>query len=209
MSGLLIEKWAKFTNENDKSLPQDMTAAVGKVVSLIDDGVAMMMTPVLTPNKSINKLMTLFWRLVGNKVTPTALTNEPLNALHVWIEVQKGGEKCCIVLVPVNWPEICKKDPFMQLGGMVYTASKCVDFWHGKLQKKEDGIALEKRARAYEAEYLLLLSSLTKFKPNEYQQKLLEQFPLGLASLEEEFKYELQPFAEGDFDGIDNAYKKS
>lgn len=151
--------------------------------------------------------MRLFFRLVGNKVTPTALTNEPLEALHVWIESQKNGSKCCIILVPVEWPKICEKDPFMQLGGMVYTASKCADYWHGKLQTQEDGVALEMRARAYEAEYLLMLSTLIKFKPNSYQKKVLEQFPLGLASLKEEFRYELQPYAVGDFDGIDNAYK--
>lgn len=51
MSDLLIEKWAKFTDENDKSLPEDMTAAIGKVVSLIDEGVAMMMTPAFTQIK--------------------------------------------------------------------------------------------------------------------------------------------------------------
>lgn len=145
----LINKWAKMVDE--KEAPATMQAAVKLIVPMFDQSVSAISDPLLTPNESINKLGVLFWRLVGNKVTPTALSEMPLKSLHVWCEI-KGDQKLFVIMVPIHWPRLCQEDPLMQLGGVVYTASKAADYWHGKIGPKAHH-AVEARAMAYEAYY--------------------------------------------------------
>lgn len=209
---LLLSKFMQLClNETDT--PKDMQDIAKQAVSCFDECVGIIASPFYMPNKALNKLGKLFWRLVGNKITPAALTNMDLPGLHVWTEKHNSGSSVFAVMVPVNWVKSFNAEPFMQLGGMVYTASQAADYWHGKLNKQSDAEAMISRAWAYEAEYLLSVGHSLKslncdFKYNSYQQKVLDRYPLGLASLEVENRYSLKPYVPNDFDEIENFYAK-
>ena len=98
-----------------------------------------------------------------------------------------------IILVPMTFPDLCKKDSTMQLGALVFNASKARDFYHNKLA---DFRATQSRAYAYEAEYLLTAQKLwaQHFDPNKYQKKVMTEYPEGLVSLPNEYRYPLVPF---------------
>ena len=135
------------------------------------------------PIPSINKLMTLFWKLVGNKICPVASTNVP--TISFWCEIQRKNnipKSIAVILLPPNWHDLLIADPFLQMGAIVFVASQAKDYWNGKfgpLTKKEILI----RAASNEAELLHFFKrTAPKFIANEYQQQILEKFPLGISS---------------------------
>ena len=137
------------------------------------------------PNEQINQLMTLFWRLVGNKITPSALT-PAVQSVSFWAEV-RGTEKIGVVLMPVNWLSKLDKDLYMQLGALVFTASQAKDYYQAFIEGPAlnifDSQSTRNRALAYEAEYLLTLIQIDEqFTPNEYQLQVLNTYPRGVAS---------------------------
>ena len=56
---------------------------VREITQLFDAGVDTLRNPERFPNKKINELMTLFWHLVGSKITSTA-TIEGLESMSFW-----------------------------------------------------------------------------------------------------------------------------
>lgn len=159
-----------------------------------DGTLQVLIHPLMFPNEKINNLCTLFWKLVEQRITPVACAvGLPLAGLHVLIAQEKSSEiwKASIYM-PKEWYKMVQKDPLFQAGAVVYTASKCVDFWHKKIGKEEDHEALEQRARAWESEYLLTVKKINpEFKPNEYQNHILANFS-GIENLDPKYKYEMK-----------------
>jgi len=122
------------------------------------------------PNKRINALMTLFWRLVGNKVTPVALSDAHLFGLHFYCEVH-GDTRAAAVIVPYQWIELIKKNPILQCGGLVFIASQAQDYYNDKFGKND----MQRRAMGNEAEFLkTALQIEPSYKLNDYQRQVLE-----------------------------------
>lgn len=71
-------------------------------------------------------------------------------SLSFWGE-QRGVESIGMVLAPEDFYIRVLEDPYMQLGALVFNASKARDYYNGILA---DFNALQQRAYAYEAEYL-------------------------------------------------------
>ena len=85
----------------------------------------------------------------------------------------------------------------MQFGAIVYTASQARDYYNKRLTDGPD--VVHKRSLAFEADYLHSIVvhpsvSQAMFKPNEYQQKVMQMYPKGLGSLDVVLWYESKPF---------------
>ena len=177
MSFLLEDFGGQFAHINE--LPADNPLLKnGLLVSeTFTRMVDMLRNPTTCRNDHINKLMSLFWDLVGNRITPTAVTTVP--TLSFWCEIKKGRMFACI-LVPINWCEMVKADHAMQLGALVFNASKAKDYWNLKVPGLSDAEQnLKARAYSYEAELLLGVPNLS---PNDYQTKVLEKYYDGVAT---------------------------
>ena len=153
--------------------------------------------PVQLPSLEIAKLMTLFCRLVSNRVTLVALTHQ-VSTLHFRAGQRESGPKA-MVLVPLNWLDLLQADRWEQLAALVSIASHASDYHHGRLADGDE--AVQFRARAYQAEYLRTLRRYRRFvfKPTSVQKELLEQFPKGLAHCREGMRDVLHPFVDEDF----------
>jgi len=136
--GWLINKWSQCVDGTSPNLSLDMQERGKQIVRLFDHGMDLLRDPQCMPNVNINKLCTLGWRLIGNRITPTAITQKmPMNhpeTLHFWCEM-KGHQKLGIVLVPWEWPKMCQEDRNMQLGGLVFTCSQIADFYHNQMSQ--------------------------------------------------------------------------
>jgi len=185
----ILSRWgAMHISQTD----QDTQQVGGNVVTLFDNGVRVLGDSKQMPNPAINHLMLLFWRLVGNKITPSALAHQ-VPTLSFWAEI-KATASLAVVMVPWKWDEMCVKDRWMQLGGLVFVASQACDYFHGKMSTVSD-LPVITRAQAFEAEYLLTLLKEPRiaFKPNDYQKMVLDKFPKGLESLPKELRYQMRP----------------
>jgi hypothetical protein len=141
----------------------------------------------------INDLMSLFWRLVGNRICPASISS--VTSISFWCEV-KDSNYFATVMCPQNWLQMLKEDKTMQLGGMVFQASRAKDYWNrifpGRDCPAQDSFD---RACSYEAEFLnYLLAEDQDFSPNVYQQQVLEKFPKGLSSARPGLHYEGRSF---------------
>jgi hypothetical protein len=137
-------------------------------------------------NPRLAALGKLTWRLVGNRVVPFAVS-EDVKVIGLGIIV-RGDIKLGVIMAPMDWLEQIESNPVNAMGGVVFVSSKARDYWNGKIvvPSEED----ECRAIAYEAEYLLTNPNLV---PNDYQQKVLDKFPNGLASAPE-LVYQGKPY---------------
>ncbi len=126
----------------------------------------------------INELMTLFWHLVGDKITPTAITE--VHQMYFFAEVY-ATKSIGLVLCPENWCETLKSNPHYQMGAMVFCASQARDYWNHKYPDLE-GTNMN-RAKAYESELLhWFAKNAESFQPNDYQQIIMECFPQGISA---------------------------
>lgn len=137
------------------------------------------------PNEKINRLMTYFWHSVGNDETPATL-NSAVESLQT-ITLKKGSKWGCTVMVPEDWLMLVIEDPYTQLDRVVYTASLARDYMRAYVINPPliiyDKKKVERRAKAYEAEYLkTLLQIEPDFSPNADQQQILNDFPWGIAN---------------------------
>lgn len=95
-----------------------------------------------------------------------------------------------MILLPLDWEQMIKDEPLMQLGALIFSGSQAVDYYNGLFapgvitHASRDVIL--KRAKNYEAEYLRTLSLA---KMNSYQEKVLKECPVFDTSL----LYELKP----------------
>ena len=121
----------------------------------------------------------LFYNLVGKQITPCAISPSAQGGIHFMVVGKSKDELVAVVVVPPNWAELVKQDRKMQMGGVVYTASKAKDFATGGFQSDPEGV--EKRAKQHEAAYLHSLREIDPdWTPNEYQRRVMMQFPEGL-----------------------------
>lgn len=145
---------------------------------------------------AINDLMTLCWRLVGNRIVPASIMPS-MKTLGFWCEI-KGDEWFATIICPGRWAELLKEDAYMQLGGMVFQAAKARDYWNRHLpglNNQETDKDMFERAASYEAEFLTFVAREDRdFSPNPYQQRVLREFPEGLASARPGLHYEGRPF---------------
>lgn len=171
--------------------PQDRIRILGELTTRVfDTGVDFLRQERTFPNQEINKLMALFWNLVENKITPAALA-PAVPSLSFWCE-KRGIEETAFVLVPADFAKLCKRNPTMQLGALVFVASQARDYYSNRFYKSKE---MEQRALVYEAEFLLTTQkNLPGFIPNEYQRNVLNFYPHGLESLSPELRYQSMPF---------------
>jgi hypothetical protein len=194
--GWLINRWAQCVDANaTPNLSLDMQERGKQIVTLFDNGMDLLRDPHCMPNLNINKLCTLGWRMIGNRITPVAITEKmPLGhpeTLHFWCEM-RGGNKLGFVMVPWEWPKMCQEDRNMQLGGLVFICSQIADYYHNVVGPKT-----VERSHCWEAEFLLTLQANQERFPltlNEYQKETLRRYPEGLQSLPMDCRYTLESF---------------
>lgn len=130
--------------------------------------------------KPINDLMSLFWRLVGNKVCPAAISDS-VPSLSFYCEI-RANKSMAVIICPEKWHDMLIADAHYQMGAMVFAASQAKDYWNNKfiVEKKE---IIEKRAYSFEAELLnFFAKTVVGFKPNDYQKHVIEKYPEGIKS---------------------------
>jgi hypothetical protein len=140
----------------------------------------------------VRDMAALLWDLVEHRVTPVVLTEMP--SLYFVTQGSIAGASAGTILVPWNWIEMVRTDPQMQAGGAVNMGSQCRDFYNDKIdflnmnEKKE-------RAYCFEVEFLLTIQhDDPDWKPNDYQSKIMRDFPRGLDSLRPGLWYESKPY---------------
>lgn len=175
--------YENFEVKNIKEISGDQEAIAKRIEGEFTDLVAYLKSPKQIDNPSINKLMSLFESLVGNLVTPVALTN--IQSLHFYCE-QRKNKVVCLVMCPSNWHEMLIEEPFMQMGGLAFIASQAKDYWNHRFtsefhSQKEQ---IMKRAQSTEAELLHYFSKnkSDKFVPNDYQKEIMLTYPEGIKS---------------------------
>ena len=144
------------------------------------------------PHKGINELMSMVWDLVGGKIVPL-VGGMPVATL-VFAVVGKLNDLQARIFVPDDYVEMVQKDGVHQLGALVFVGSQVVDFWNDKIVPQTIMI---KRAFAYEAEFLHAFDRMSRdvnlgWKPNEYQKKVMHDYPHGIGS-QGVFLYEYKP----------------
>lgn len=154
------------------------------------------------PNREINNLTTLLWRLIGNKHIPMTLdTSGSVSNLSMLV-LGKSGEEIPFFIMPKNFIVRVNENPAMQLGAVVYNASQARDYWTGKLVlEKKLGFNnnFHKRAIAFEAEMLITLKKVSsgvsqELELNDYQTAVLRNYPEGLKSLDPSLRYQTPPY---------------
>lgn len=155
------------------------------------------------PNPYINDLTKLTWRLVGNKEVLFACLNtvQSLSFMVVGKNVPPERDpqviplttplvvdKQAAYLCPDNWLEQCRQNLTYCLGGVVFNASQCRDYYNNKLDR--NCIA---RAMAYESEFLHLAMKHKPFTPDEYQSKVMKTYPDGIGTIRS-LLYSCRPF---------------
>ncbi len=182
-----------------EDMPEDVQEKGKAIVSFFDYTVDSLRNPKLTPNRPVARLATVFWRLVGSKITPAAI-HEAVPSMSFMVVGQRLGVQQAVVMVPPTWVELCLKDRWMQFGAIVFNASQAADYYFEKIDANTP-----RRGRAYEAEFYLtaLKEPRTGFRPNDYQRQVLDENPQGLDSLPEALRYPLRPVVAGDFKMIE------
>ena len=137
------------------------------------------------PNEDIRRLMALTWDAVGQGITPASLG--PVKTCSFVVVSGPMGPKATIMF-PEGWVDLLHSDRLMQMGALVFTGSQSVDFRNSRLIGQQKDV--QKRAFAFEAESLLTsLEVWPTARLNDYQRKVLADFPLGLASLRHALRY--------------------
>jgi len=153
------------------------------------------------PNPEINGLATLMWKLIGNRHILTVVDSSNRDSFRFVVAVNSVNrqEQQPFLVVPANLPEITKYNPAALIGIFVYMASQCRDWWCNKIAGENEE-EIDERARAYEAEALLTLKDLAEegevfLDLPEVQKRRLEEFPLGLKSLQSKLCYETPEYS--------------
>ena len=129
------------------------------------------------PDVTVNRLMRQVWHLLGSRTAFVAIndnfTTPTVAALGRW------GDTSTVIILPTGWLESATDDPVMAGGALVFCGSQVVDAYNGRPVSTQ-------RARAYEAEYLLAVKAASsEWVPNDYQKKVLAEFPEGVKSAKE------------------------
>lgn len=108
-----------------------------RIVFFFDTAVDALRSP-LFPNVPVNEAVTLMWRLIGNRMIPSAAG--PVPTLSFTALGNDPKHLNAAVLVPANWPDLVAQNYKYQLGGIVFVASQCRDWYNGKLIVKPENL---------------------------------------------------------------------
>jgi hypothetical protein len=176
--------YENFDVQHIEDVPDDQNTVAKRIEGEFTDLVAYLKNPEHINCPPINKLIGLFEKLVGNYITPVALTPS-VQSLLFYCE-QRKNKTVCFIMCPSNWHEMLLKDPFMQMGGLVFIASQAKDYWNLRLSsqyenRKEE---IKNRARSYEAELLNYFAKYKseKFSANDWQKETIKLYPGGIMS---------------------------
>lgn len=142
------------------------------------------------PNPELRKFGELLWDIVGNRLVPVAIgPNVPSVSFAGYLQ---GSVMRGLIILPPFWKKMVKEDPIMQLGAVIYSGSKAIDFYNNIL----DAGTLDPRAQMFEAEYLRTVKrEEPSFQFNAYQKQVLANFPKGLDDEKAApYRYESKPF---------------
>lgn len=174
-----------------QTVPSDVLVALKTIVEPgITQIVGMLANPAEVPLPAINDLAGLMWRLVGSHTTEVAGTDMPQVTSLAFLGMVWPAKKMSqgVFLFPLGYSKTLLNDTWMQLGGVVYNASKARDLWNGKLA---DHANVMKRAAAYEAQFLRYALTQPGFTPNGYQQGVLDE---NTVDMPPELAYTSRPF---------------
>lgn len=146
-----------------------------RAAAYFTDGVGLLKT--YYPNESIRDLMAMTWDIVGHRIVSTAI-GPAVPSLTLAVAGNPVAPHA-MIFIPHNWVAMIDENPTYQLGALVFVGSQAVDFYNSRILRESE--AAKKRARAYEAEYLITLRDAGPSRPlNEWQEGLLRDFPVGL-----------------------------
>jgi len=127
------------------------------------------------PNSTINRLMGVVWDVVGQRVAPICFDLKVPVLSFIITGIRQAPQ--AMIATPSNWVSMVRMDPITQLGGLIYVGSQAVDY----ANERFDRANVSKRAKAYEAEYLNTVKSLTSgWQPLKYQTEIMQEYPDGV-----------------------------
>ena len=131
------------------------------------------------PNYRVNRLGEMMFDLIGQKIIPAAVMSVDRMA---FMAERRNGKETGVILVPPDFPDRVKENFVYCLGGMAFVGSQAVDCYNGRLIPPP---LVAKRGWAYEATVLLEARKVGCLDdPNEYQEKILEEYPKGIDSVD-------------------------
>jgi len=163
-----------------------------RTVEAFDACVDFLRDPDSFPNQEINQLVTLLWRLIGNKQIPLVLDQWGIREMS-FIVLGNSVKQTPFFILPVDFLKQVNYDPIYQLGAIVFNASQGRDYYTGKITGNNKA-EVKRRARAYESEALLTLDKMAKasgqtIQWNPYQLEILRENPQGIKSLPSDLVY--------------------
>lgn len=166
-----------FTHEQFLTEGDPLKTHLNSVTTMFDYLIDFLRTDF--PNKEINQLCTLAWRLIGNRVVNVAM-GLPIPTNFGFAIIGSLEHPIPVVAIRADWLPFASNNRTMGLGAICLAASQCRDFYNGKILTERD--RSNSRGHMYEAEMLLTLAQHEDFQPNEWQTQILQQFPKGLES---------------------------
>lgn len=188
---MLFHKLFDFAGTVERLHPDDPLRAVGEDCgAMFTYLVDVLRNPATFPDEKINKLMTLTWRLVGNRVIPAAVMGGIPN-LHFYYENVNGATPFGMFACPVDWARQCIRDRVFSMGGLVWASSMARDAWNGRfllgypdLEKlRDEANNVQHRAKAYESQFLQVMAQHERFQMNEYQRQVVDAYPGGVGDV--------------------------
>lgn len=150
--------------------------------------------PDLIPSKELNRLASLGCELVSSNAVFVAISSEEkIDQLCLGRINSDGSQPVAhAFFVPPNYVEMVKDNPALEISRVAYQLSVARDAVMGKIVI-EDG-EWHLRANGFKAETLLAIKGLVHANGGilelpEDEQELLRNFPDGLLSVPEQFRY--------------------
>ena len=173
--------------------PSNLNEYVQRMVSVFDSCVDFLRDNQRFPNREINQVVTLMWRLIANKEIPVALDQWGFPAMTFAV-LGKDIEQIPIFIMPGDFITQVSEDPVFQLGLIAYMASQARDFYTGRITSRSSD-KVNRRARGYEAEALLTLQEMAREEGvdlnfHDFQLEILTENPQGLTSLPKGYVYQ-------------------
>jgi len=128
------------------------------------------------------RIACIAWDLISNLIVPVMIRPD---AKSVSFIVYEPDDSLSAISVPIYWGLMVDQNSVEQTGALLFCVSQAIDYYNKKIKApdkltKEEKKAAEMRARAHEAEFLLWLQTKGALQPNEYQKKVIEEYPQGL-----------------------------
>ncbi len=183
----------EFVQEQQCSRPVDFNENADSTISAFYSYIDFLRNPERFPNKDINSVTTLMWRLIENNEIPLVLDQWGIMPSLRFAVFGKAIEQRPILIIPTSFLQQTENNPVSQLGDVAYMASQCRDFYCGEI-KGDNSREINARAQAFEAEALLELQEMASQEGvnlvfNIQQLECLARFPKGLRSLPQGMNY--------------------